>query len=237
MKYFKKQKRLFNCCILIIIVYFLNTYDILNAITLKSQNYFWQASKTVFGSFSDILKALNTFTYLSKGILAGAIVYLGSAYRIVSESKNYDLFFQNKNCFKSYLKEWSYSFKVIAIIMLSFTAFFSFWVQKEISSILTLVLLLINMFLYVVFLNELSLILRRKIKWLNNIRYLVETISFSVILLEIVLARFMASLYFNTEFINTLILIVMDFVCYEIIKKNAYFQRKYNCLYITYGIK
>ena len=37
MKFYKKNKRLFNVCILIIIIYFLNTYDILTAIKMAEK--------------------------------------------------------------------------------------------------------------------------------------------------------------------------------------------------------
>ena len=106
MKYFKKNKRLINCCVLIIIVYFLSAYDILSGITSRSGGYFWQVDKSIFGSLSDVLKTLNNFSYLSKGILTGVIVYLGNAYQIARENKNYDLFFQERGLFKTYLKNW-----------------------------------------------------------------------------------------------------------------------------------
>ena len=237
MKYFKKNKRLINCCILIIIVYFLSTYDILSGITSRSGNHFWQVDKSIFGSLTDVLKTLNNFSYRSKGILAGVIVYLGNAYQMGIENKNYDLFFQERGLFKTYLKDWGYSFKTLAVIMLCFVMFFSFFCQMRLADILILVFLLINMFLYVVFLNEIALILRRKVSLLNNIRYLVEAISFSTILLEICLASRDFSLLFSPTIVNTLILGCIDLFFYIIIKKNSYLKRKYNCLYITYGIK
>ena len=93
------------------------------------------------------------------------------------------------------------------------------------------------MFLYVVFLNEIALILRRKVSLFNNTRYLVEVISFSTILVEICLVSWNFSLFFSPAIVNTLILGGINLLFYEIIKKNAYLKRKYNCLYITYGIK
>lgn len=237
MKYFKKNKRLINCCVLIIIVYFLSAYDILSGITSRSGSYFWQVDKSIFGSLSDVLKTLNNFSYLSKGILTGVIVYLGNAYQIARENKNYDLFFQERGLFKTYLKNWGYSFKILAVIMLGFTIFFSFFCEMKPVDILTLVLLLINMFLYVIFLNEIALILRRKVSLFNNTRYLVEAISFSVILVEICLASRDFSLFFSPTLVNTLILGGINLLFYKIIKKNAYLKRKYNCLYITYDIK
>ena len=69
MKYYKKNKRLFNVCIIIIIFYILNTYDILTVITHRSGTYFWLASKDIVGNLTDIIKSLNNFTYLGKGII------------------------------------------------------------------------------------------------------------------------------------------------------------------------
>ena len=97
MKYYNKNKRLFNLCILIIIFYFLNAYDILTGITHSSGTYFWQASRDTVGPLSNIIKSLNNFTYLGKGIIAGCIIYLSNAYRLISEEQNYYLFLPKKN--------------------------------------------------------------------------------------------------------------------------------------------
>ena len=185
MKYYNKNKRLFNLCILIIIFYFLNAYDILTGITHSSGTYFWQASRDTVGSLSNIIKSLNNFTYLGKGIIAGCIIYLSNAYRLISEEQNYYLFLPKKNNY----------------------------------------------------LNEFGLILTRKIKWLTNIRYLTETVSIITILLEIVLSSREISLFFNSTFENSVALIIIDLLLYIFLKKKAYFNKEYNCLYLTYGIK
>lgn len=238
MKFYKKNKRLFNVCILIIIIYFLNTYDILTAITHRSGTYFWQASIEAVGSLDQIIKSLNTFTYLEKGIIAGSIIYLSNAYRLISEEKNYYLFLTNKNNFKNnYLKMWLYSFKVIMLIMLIFIILFSLIAKINLLSFNIFILIIINLFLYIVCLNELALLLTRKIKWLENIRYLTETVSIITILLEIVLSPRDMSLFFNPSILNSIALIIIDLLLYIILKKNNYFNKKYNCLYITYGIK
>ena len=238
MKFYKKNKRLFNVCILIIIIYFLNTYDILTAITHRSGTYFWQASIEAVGSLDQIIKSLNTFTYLEKGIIAGSIIYLSTAYRLISEEKNYYLFLTNKNNFKNnYLKMWLYSFKVIMLIMLIFIILFSLIAKINLLSFNIFILIIINLFLYIVCLNELALLLTRKIKWLENIRYLTETVSIITILLEIVLSPRDMSLFFNPSILNSIALIIIDLLLYIILKKNNYFNKKYNCLYITYGIK
>ena len=238
MKFYKKNKRLFNVCILIIIIYFLNTYDILTAITHRSGTYFWQASIEAVGSLDQIIKSLNTFTYLEKGIIAGSIIYLSNAYRLISEEKNYYLFLTNKNNFKNnYLKMWLYSFKVIMLIMLIFIILFSLIAKINLLSFNIFILIIIILFLYIVCLNELALLLTRKIKWLENIRYLTETVSIITILLEIVLSPRDMSLFFNPSILNSIALIIIDLLLYIILKKNNYFNKKYNCLYITYGIK
>lgn len=238
MKYYKKNKRLFNVCILIIIIYFLNTYDILTAITHRSGTYFWQASLEAVGSLDQIIKFLNTFTYLEKGIIVGCIIYLSNAYRLISEEKNYYLFLTNKNNFKNnYLKMWLYSFKVIMLIMLIIIIPFSLIVKINLLFFNIFILIMVNLFLYIVCLNELALLLTRKIKWLENIRYLTETVSIITILLEIVLSPRDMSLFFNPSILNSIALIIIDLLLYIILKKNNYFNKKYNCLYITYGIK
>lgn len=238
MKFYKKNKRLFNVCILIIIIYFLNTYDILTAITHRSGTYFWQASIEAVGSLDQIIKSLNTFTYLEKSIIAGSIIYLSNAYRLISEKKNYYLFLTNKNNFKNnYLKMWLYSFKVIMLIMLIFIIPFSLIAKINLLSFNIFILIMVNLFLCIVCLNELALLLTRKIKWLENIRYLTETVSIIIILLEIVLSPRDMSLFFNPSILNSIALIIIDLLLYIILKKNNYFNKKYNCLYITYGIK
>ena len=238
MKYYKKNKRLLNVCILIIIFYILNTYDILTVITHHSGTYFWLASKDIFGNLTDIIKSLNNFTYLGKGIIAGCIVYLSNAYRLISEEKNYYLFLPKKNNFKNnYLKMWLYTFKVVGLIMLIFIIPFIFLTKLDFSFLKTLIIIFINLFLYIIFLNEFSLILTRKIKWLKNIRYLTETISALTILLEIVLGFRDISLFFNASIENSIALIIIDLLLYNTLKNNCYFTKKYNCLYIDYGIK
>lgn len=226
MKFYKKNKRLFNVCILIIIIYFLNTYDILTAITHRSGTYFWQASIEAVGSLDQIIKSLNTFTYLEKGIIAGSIIYLSNAYRLISEEKNYYLFLTNKNNFKNnYLKMWLYSFKVIMLIMLIFIILFSLIAKINLLSFNIFILIIINLFLYIVCLNELALLLTRKIKWLENIRYLTETVSIITILLEIVLSPRDMSLFFNPSILNSIALIIIDLLLYIILKKNNYFNK------------
>lgn len=229
MKFYKKNKRLFNVCILIIIIYFLNTYDILTAITHRSGTYFWQASIEAVGSLDQIIKSLNIFTYLEKGIIAGSIIYLSNAYRLISEEKNYYLFLTNKNNFKNnYLKMWLYSFKVIMLIMLIFIIPFSLIAKINLLSFNIFILIMVNLFLYIVCLNELALLLTRKIKWLENIRYLTETVSIITILLEIVLSPRDMSLFFNPSILNSIALIIIDLLLYIILKKNNYFNKKYN---------
>ena len=226
MKFYKKNKRLLNVCILIIIIYFLNTYDILTALTHRSGTYFWQASIEAVGSLDQIIKSLNTFTYLEKGIIAGSIIYLSNAYRLISEEKNYYLFLTNKNNFKNnYLKMWLYSFKVIMLIMLIFIILFSLIAKINLLSFNIFILIIINLFLYIVCLNELALLLTRKIKWLENIRYLTETVSIITILLEIVLSPRDMSLFFNPSILNSIALIIIDLLLYIILKKNNYFNK------------
>lgn len=234
MKCYKKNKRLFNLCILIIIFYFLNTYDILTGITHSSGAYFWQASRDTIGTLSSIIKSLNNFTYLGKGIIAGCIIYLSNAYRLISEEQNYYLFLPKKN---NYLMTWLYSFKVVGFIMLIFIISFCLIAKIDFLSIKVLLLTLINLFLYIICLNEFSLILTRKIKWLRNIRYLTETISIITILLEIVLSSREMNLFFNSTFENSVALIIIDLLLYIVLKKKAYFNKEYNCLYLTYDIK
>ena len=234
MKYYSKNKRLFNLCILIIIFYFLNTYDILTGITHSSGAYFWQASRDTIGTLSSIIKSLNNFTYLGKGIIAGCIIYLSNAYRLISEEQNYYLFLPKKN---NYLMTWLYSFKVVGFIMLIFIISFCLIAKIDFLSIKVLLLTLINLFLYIICLNEFSLILTRKIKWLRNIRYLTETISIITILLEIVLSSREMNLFFNSTFENSVALIIIDLLFYIVLKKKAYFNKEYNCLYLTYDIK
>lgn len=234
MKYYSKNKRLFNLCILIIIFYFLNTYDILTGITHSSGAYFWQASRDTIGTLSSIIKSLNNFTYLGKGIIAGCIIYLSNAYRLISEEQNYYLFLPKKN---NYLMTWLYSFKVVGYIMLIFIISFCLIAKIDFLSIKVLLLTLINLFLYIICLNEFSLILTRKIKWLRNIRYLTETISIITILLEIVLSSREMNLFFNSTFENSVALIIIDLLFYIVLKKKAYFNKEYNCLYLTYDIK
>ena len=234
MKYYNKNKRLFNLCILIIIFYFLNAYDILTGITHSSGTYFWQASRDTVGPLSNIIKSLNNFTYLGKGIIAGCIIYLSNAYRLISEKQNYYLFLPRKN---NYLIIWLYNFKVVGFIMLIFIISFCLIAKIDFLSIKVLSLTLINLFLYIICLNEFGLILTRKIKWLTNIRYLTETVSIITILLEIILSSREICLFFNSTFENSVALIIIDLLLYIFLKKKDYFNKEYNCLYLTYGIK
>ena len=238
MKYYKKNKRLFNCCILLFIVYFLNTYDILTAITLKNSNYFWNVDKNMIGYLEEIIKSLNTFTYLSKGIISGVLIYLGNAYRLACENKKFDLFLLNSiNVKEKYLKAWFYSGGVMASIMFIFVCFFSFYTKLRLSTILTFIIILINGFLYTIFVNEIALFLSRKIKLLGNIRYLVEVISFGTILMEIGLSRLEISLFYNTSLIYSLVMIIVNLCGYYLLKKTDCFCKKYDCIYTTYRIK
>ena len=94
---------------------------------------------------------------------------------------------------------WLYNFKVVGFIMLIFIISFCLIAKIDFLSIKVLLLTLINLFLYIICLNEFGLILTRKIKWLTNIRYLTETVSIITILLEIVLSSREISLFFNSK--------------------------------------
>lgn len=238
MKYYKKNKRLWNCLILILIIYFLNTYDILSAISFNFKDYFWLITKDNFGKLSDIIVKLNTYTLFSKGVIAGVIVYLCNTYRLQSEKLNYDLFFTKKDYVKKfYLDNIILSFKVISIPMLIFICFFLFFTKIDILGFLKIIIINVNIILYIFLLWELSLFLSRHFKLFKNNRYLVEFISFIVILIEIYFQKREFSLLFSSSMNTTIILLILDLLGYFFLKKKKYFTRNYDCIYFLTKIK
>lgn len=210
MKYYLKNNRLINSIALIIIIYFLHTYEYMDALSFRTGLYFWEFSKNITASLDVIFLKLNTFTYLEKGILIGTIVYLLNAHR-----------FEKTNLPKRY-QDNKLPFLLISIILFVFLICFSFISTFNFTFLKDIFLFLLNLYLYINFLNYLSTFITKKY-FLKKVRYLVEIITFSSLLLDILLERFLSfSLFFNTNVFSTIVLILLNILTIRIVKKNGY---------------
>lgn len=210
MKYYLKNNRLINSIALIIIIYFLHTYEYIEALSFRTGLYFWEFSKNITASLDAIFLNLNTFTYLEKGILTGIIVYLLKAYR-----------FENTDVSKRY-QDNKLPFLLISIILFVFLIYFSFISAFNFTFLKNIFLFLLNLYLYLNFLNYLSTFIIKKYS-LKKVRYLVEIITFPLLLIEIFLERFFSfGLFPSINISDTLVLLLFNILVIRIVKKNGY---------------
>ena len=210
MNYYLKNNRIINSIALIIIIYFLHTYDYLQALSFRTGLYFWEFSKNITASLDVVFLNLNTFTYLEKGILTGIIVYLLNAHRLEKEdtSKRYQ---DNR-----------LPFLLISIILFVFLIYFIFISTFNFTFLKNAFLFLLNLYLYINFLNYLSTFIIKKYA-LKKVRYLVEIITFPFLLIEVFLGRFLSfSLFPSINISSTILLILLNILIIRIVKKNGY---------------
>ena len=210
MNYYLKNNRLINSIALVIIIYFLHTYDYLQPLSFRTGLYFWQFSKNITASLDVIFLNLNTFTYLEKGILTGIIVFLLNGHRLEKAdiSKRYQ---DNK-----------LPFLLISIILFVFLIYFIFISTFNFAFLKSIFLFLLNLYLYINFLNYLSVIITKKFT-IKKVRYLVEIITFSFLLIEVFLGRFLSfSLFPSINISSTILLILLNILVIRIVKKNGY---------------
>ncbi len=230
--YFKKKKRLVNVIVMVFLCYFFRFYEILEG------DMFWGSLRgnLKFGNLSDVLIKLASHQLLPSLILTGLVVYLGCSYFLELKKTKFNLLVGQKDkmvLLKSFVEGNLLGTAILGGCYLLLAIILSIFYTFDVLSIFLVLKYFLELIIYGVFVNTFSIFLLSKFSKLQNIRYLVETVSFILFFLDLGFQRFFSTSFSiftggNVSILYLAIFILIDIFVFSLINKKGIFNVAYD---------